>query len=1087
MNDALKKLLKPLAGLRLTVALMAFSMLLIFCATWAQIDKGIWAIVTEYFRSFVVWVPFQVFLPRDMNVPGGLPIPGGYVLGPLLLLNLLAAHATRFRMKAEGERRIFGLCLLAFGVALLVAFHVMGGPRELLVWVTEDSWLPKILAIILAGICRILIRITEHPWLPQTIRTTLLYGMVYAPMLAAVYVLFAKRSGIILIHGAMILLIVGEAITGNLAIESQMPIYEGQTINWTHDIREVELAVMQHDDSNTHTVHAIPASRLVKAARSDDKDINVGPLQVRVEQYFTNSEMMPRTVPVDGMNGLGRIFEVKSARPVTGVGEQQVDYPAAVVSVWRDNAMLGRWLLSPHFNPRMIAFLLQRNPAQARQAIGAFWPGDQVTTVPQSFRVGDQTFELALRFRRHYKPYQVQLTDFKHDLYTGTQVPKNFSSDIRLIDPSRSEDRNVLIYMNHPLRYRGETFFQSGWLGDDFGTILQVVDNPGWQIPYIACILGGLGLLIHFGLHLWEFLQKIRGVRWEGAPRPGLWPALVGAAVCVMYLAIVPFRGTTSSAYDLETFGRTPVSYKGRVKPMDSVARDVLLVLSNRQELRYDDQKIPATQWLLDTLTGRDEAMRYRVFRIADPQVVEHLGLTPRSDHRYSAEDLAPKHDELQRQAQAAAHKQPRDRDAFDRNMLDLGTKVRSYENLFMELHPVPPTETDADWTTIAHAAQHRAQTSDAATTAQVWIGVLKAYHDEKPDEFNRQAAAYSALLDRVQPVATGKATLETFFNRVAPFYQGMVLYVMAGLLACFSWLQFGRTSHWLRNAAVGILLVTLLLHTAGLIGRIYISGRPPVTNLYSSAVFIGWGVVVACLILERIFRTGIATVVAALAGFVTLLIAHHLARSGDTMAVLVAVLDTNIWLATHVIIVTIGYAATYLAGLLGAVYIIKGLFTPTLRAEDDKLLGQMIYGVVCFALLGSFVGTVLGGIWADQSWGRFWGWDPKENGALLIVLWNALILHARWAGVTRTRGMAALAVGGNIVTSWSWFGTNMLGVGLHSYGFIDSALFWLSLFIASQLLIIAAACVPLRYWRSFATPQPVKSPTGRGAKVART
>ena len=129
--------------------------------------------------------------------------------------------------------------------------------------------------------------------------------------------------------------------------------------------------------------------------------------------------------------------------------------------------------------------------------------------------------------------------------------------------------------------------------------------------------------------------------------------------------------------------------------------------------------------------------------------------------------------------------------------------------------------------------------------------------------------------------------------------------------------------------------------------------------------------------------------------------------------------------------------------------------------------LSRMIYGTVCFAIFFSFVGTVLGGLWADDSWGRFWGWDPKENGALIIVLWNALVLHARWGGMVRDRGLAALAVGGNIVTSWSWFGVNELGVGLHSYGFQEGTVRALGVFVASQLLIIAMGAIPLHLWWS--------------------
>jgi len=126
-----------------------------------------------------------------------------------------------------------------------------------------------------------------------------------------------------------------------------------------------------------------------------------------------------------------------------------------------------------------------------------------------------------------------------------------------------------------------------------------------------------------------------------------------------------------------------------------------------------------------------------------------------------------------------------------------------------------------------------------------------------------------------------------------------------------------------------------------------------------------------------------------------------------------------------------------------------------------------MMYGSLCFALLLSFLGTVLGGLWADDSWGRFWGWDPKENGALMIVLWNALILHARWGGMVRARGIAVLAVFGNIVTAWSWFGVNQLGVGLHSYGFTESVAFWLIVFVATQLGVMAIGMLPRRWWRS--------------------
>jgi ABC-type transport system involved in cytochrome c biogenesis permease subunit len=156
-----------------------------------------------------------------------------------------------------------------------------------------------------------------------------------------------------------------------------------------------------------------------------------------------------------------------------------------------------------------------------------------------------------------------------------------------------------------------------------------------------------------------------------------------------------------------------------------------------------------------------------------------------------------------------------------------------------------------------------------------------------------------------------------------------------------------------------------------------------------------------------------------------------------------------------------------FLAGMLAILYVVRGVFTRSLSRESAQSLARMTYGVICFATLFSFVGTVLGGIWADQSWGRFWGWDPKENGALLIVLWCALTLHARLGGFIRERGMMVLALFGNVITSFSWFGVNMLGVGLHSYGFMNKAVPWLAGFMISQLILMGLALLPEECWRS--------------------
>src|SRR6185312_10248665 len=349
------------------------------------------------------------------------------------------------------------------------------------------------------------------------------------------------------------------------------------------------------------------------------------------------------------------------------------------------------------------------------------------------------------------------------------------------------------------------------------------------------------------------------------------------------------------------------------------------------------------------------------------------------------------------------------------------------------------------DWERTGDALMDALRDGSLNPAVSAYAKMASAFQAGDAPEFNRQVVLYRESLAANFSHELHKAGAEVFFNRMQPFYNAMLVYVLALVLAFCFWMTFSET---LRRTALWLVLWALVIHTTGLIFRMVLEGRPPVTNLYSSAIFIGWGACVLGLVLESFWKNAIGLVVACVIGFVTLIIAHFLALSGDTMEMMRAVLDTNFWLATHVVIVTLGYASTFVAGVLAFLYIFLGFFTPLLskrsgQPDIGKSLTKMIYGIVCFATLFSIVGTVLGGIWADQSWGRFWGWDPKENGALIIVLWNALILHLRWGGMVRERGLAVSGIIGNIVTSWSWFGVNMLGIGLHSYGFMDSAFYW--------------------------------------------
>jgi len=610
---------------------------------------------------------------------------------------------------------------------------------------------------------------------------------------------------------------------------------------------------------------------------------------------------------------------------------------------------------------------------------------------------------------------------------------------------------------------------------------------------------------------------------------------LVLLALAAVAATMRPARNTT--AYDVVGFSRLPALVNGRVKPLDTVARTSLLMLQGRQRVvAPDGRSLAPAEWLLDVLFRPAVADEYQTFEIVHPDVLALMNLTTvdgAGGKRYSFHQLAKGLAELDRQSKLADDTESAVRTPFQRAVVQLRDGVVLYQRLqntlnasstadfldqlarfekalpaglaatkghggsnpqasaeaklllemsatfgtmesvayFRAIPPTPGADATA-WKTAGTAWSDSLTSGEIAPAALVYAGLGRSWQLHQPEAFNQAVGTYRRALDVAMPSVLRKSDVETRFNSAQPFYTCMFLYVFAFLVAVVSWLKWsdvlGRTAFWLVGGA-------FLLSTVGIVSRMWIESRPPVTNLYSSALFVGWGAVALCLVLEFFYKNAIGSVAAGLVGFSTLIIAQHLALGGDTMEMMRAVLDSNFWLATHVVTVTVGYSATFLAGFLALIYVLRGTLTRSLNQPTADALAKMIYGVVCFATLIRFVGTVLGGIWADQSWGRFWGWDPKENGALLIVIWNAVILHARWGGLIKQRGLAVLAIFGNVVTAWSWFGVNMLGVGLHSYGFMDSAFWWLIAFVGSQLAVITLAAIPTGNWKSF---RPVSAST---------
>ena len=632
-------------------------------------------------------------------------------------------------------------------------------------------------------------------------------------------------------------------------------------------------------------------------------------------------------------------------------------------------------------------------------------------------------------------------------------------------------------------------------------------------------------------------------------------PWILVAVMAVWFLGNL--RAPKETDFALTEFGRLPLVFNGRFQPMDSLARNSLLQIREKQTVNLEPWKewyekpriLPAVNWLATVMMDPEKADGWPVFRIDHPELIALLKLPAKGKEQqqdgkhFSWNNIQPAIETMEKESKRIGKVEQASRTPFEQAVMKLHTRLILYMRLKNTVQPqdakdwarelaeyetligpgvaaaraqqagkpfdqalfdrflglvqrfdamarfepplvVPPHHADRardEWMRMGDVLIEAARGEAVQPAARSYAAMTSAFRQGRAADFNRAVIEHrDSLQAKFTPELT-KASREHFFNRMQPFYNSMVIYVLAFLLACCSWFNL---SVGLRRSAFGLIVLGFVIHTTGLIFRMWLEGRPPVTNLYSSAIFIGWGAVVLGMVLERFFKDGIGSVVASAVGFISLIIAHHLSQTGDTMEMMRAVLDTNFWLATHVVVVTLGYASTFVAGFLALVYILRGVFTRTLSAETGKSLARMVYGIICFATLFSFVGTVLGGIWADQSWGRFWGWDPKENGALIIVLWNVLILHSRMGKLIGDRGLMNMAIVGNIVTSWSWFGVNMLGIGLHSYGFMDAAFWWLITFVTSQLLIVGLGLLPDRFWASFrGQPVAATAPVGGGEK----
>ncbi|MBY0406789.1 MAG: cytochrome c biogenesis protein CcsA [Rickettsiales bacterium] len=575
-------------------------------------------------------------------------------------------------------------------------------------------------------------------------------------------------------------------------------------------------------------------------------------------------------------------------------------------------------------------------------------------------------------------------------------------------------------------------------------------------------------------------------------------------------------------------FRQIPILHEGRVKPLDSFARALLLAVYGKTSL----PDMSAASWLAELLFDAQKSYQRRVFNIPNPEVLNALRLGWRSEHIYSFEELSTAFQTNQSMLHSLAGLEDSQRTPAQQQLWELYFKTLTYiavseslsliqprfiiedqsfsdrlhlpkgeELTFLDLLPheteifslvsksehkepnqlkekslailainytqisqqrkatifriIPPQwQHDGElWTAPWETLLEGHGSPQTAEYMEQWkkLAFAYAHHDLPAWNFTATQSRDMAYQMAGKHASAFHQKLEVLYAQANIFVIALSIYIASFVLLMTALLSHQRIFY---KVAALVMPVGALLHFTGIGLRIVIMNRPPVATLYETTIFVSLIAVVLSLLFERKRKEGTSIIVGAIIGIVLLFISTRYAADGDTMEMLVAVLNTNFWLATHVVTVTMGYGCSLVAGTLGHIYLINKFMRPKDTVAHTNILNTML-AVGLIAVFFALLGTILGGIWADQSWGRFWGWDPKENGALLIVLWLLCLLHGKVSNVLSPLNFASIMALTNVIVALSWFGVNLLGVGLHSYGYTNNIAADLAVFCGVEIAFV--------------------------------
>lgn len=472
---------------------------------------------------------------------------------------------------------------------------------------------------------------------------------------------------------------------------------------------------------------------------------------------------------------------------------------------------------------------------------------------------------------------------------------------------------------------------------------------------------------------------------------------------------------------------------------------------------------------------SRSFSLFNNLFIVKNPEAAQFLRLEPNLAYNYLAIiKLSQKINERVQQINIKEQIKISDEEIELLAVADLMNNIAKDQNTDI-MRVIPPQWKDDEdrwsspWETISNGKGAPA----VAALFDAWEDLARGYKDtEKWNTISAQLQNESIANGKV---AAWRIELEFIYNKYKLFFISFLFYLVAAIISMLAFFsnrnstEKSKTNKQLMKIALIVISAGLTMHIGGIIIRMLILMRPPVATFYESIIFVAAAIIIIGVILELGKKNGIGIIIACISGIILHSIGFSHLTEGDSLQMLTAVLNTNYWLATHVVIITLGYGACLVTSILAHIFLsLRILQTKRIIQKITPSLIESLQGnILILSLISLFLicaGTILGGIWADQSWGRFWGWDPKENGALLIILWLLLMLHGRLTSFINNDSFALGMVGLNIVVVLSWFGVNLLNIGLHTYGFIENVAIGMGVFIGVELLYISFCAIYIKF-----------------------